>query len=147
VKYCGAKLSLQIGGPANYDSVGMHLLILYAAACGSRSALREKADEARGIDADYEQEPRRIDGINFQPLSDTRRGDGRKSRLKHVECGRRALPLPLRPSPIALLTGAPKATNRSVTGCRSRIPVRAEICRTRPGRLMRSGPYTRFVAD
>ena len=31
VKYCGAKLSLQTGGPANYVSVGMHLLILYAA--------------------------------------------------------------------------------------------------------------------
>jgi hypothetical protein len=56
--------------------------------------LREKADEARGIDADYEQEPRRIDGINFQLPSDTRRDDGRKWRLKHVECGRRASPLP-----------------------------------------------------
>ena len=92
MKYCGAKLSLQTGGPANYHSVGMHLLILYAAACGSRSALREKADEARGSDADYEQAPRRIDGINFQPPSDTRRGAERKSRLKHVECGRRASP-------------------------------------------------------
>jgi hypothetical protein len=54
VKYCGAKLSLQIGGSANYDSVGMHLLILYAGTYGSHSAVREKADEARGIDADYE---------------------------------------------------------------------------------------------
>jgi hypothetical protein len=65
VKYCGAKLSLQTGDPANYVSVGMHLLILYAAACGSYSAVCEKADEARGIDADYEQEPRRIYGVNF----------------------------------------------------------------------------------
>jgi hypothetical protein len=93
-KYRGAKLSLQTGGSANYHSVGMHLLILYAAACGSHLALREKADEARGVDADYEQEPRRIDGINFQPPLDTRRDDGRKWRLKHVECGRRASPLP-----------------------------------------------------
>jgi hypothetical protein len=31
VKYCGAKLSLQTGGPANYHSVGMYLPILYAA--------------------------------------------------------------------------------------------------------------------
>jgi hypothetical protein len=105
VKYCGAKLSLQTGGSANYHSVGMHLLILYAAACGLHLVLREKADEARGIDADYEQEPRRIAGINFQSPSDTRRGDGRKSRLKHVECGRRASPLSLRPSSIALLKG------------------------------------------
>jgi hypothetical protein len=32
VKYCGAKLSLQTWGPANYHSVGMPLPILYAAA-------------------------------------------------------------------------------------------------------------------
>src|SRR4051812_41114470 len=43
-----------------------------------------KADEAHGIDAGYEHGQPRIDGINFQPPSDTRRGDGRKSRLKHV---------------------------------------------------------------
>jgi hypothetical protein len=35
---------------------------------------------------------RRIDGINFQPPSDTRCGAERKSRLKHVECVRRASP-------------------------------------------------------
>ena len=62
------------------------------AACGSHSALREKADEARGTRADYEQQLPRIDGINFPPPPDTRRGDRRKSRLKHVECGRRASP-------------------------------------------------------
>jgi hypothetical protein len=65
VKYCGAKLSLQTGGSANYHSVGMPLPILYAAACGSHAAVREKADELRGIDADYEQVPRRIGGIIF----------------------------------------------------------------------------------
>jgi hypothetical protein len=43
VKYCGAKLSLQTEGPANYHSVGMPLPIFYAAACGSHSALGEKA--------------------------------------------------------------------------------------------------------
>ena len=84
----------------------MHLLILYAATLRFALDGSEKADEARGIDADYEQEPRRIDGINFQPPSDTRPGDERKSRLKHVECVRRASPLPLRPSSSALLTGS-----------------------------------------
>jgi hypothetical protein len=43
VKYCGAKLSLQTGSSANYDSVGMPLLFLYAAACGLRFALRQRA--------------------------------------------------------------------------------------------------------
>jgi hypothetical protein len=62
---------------------------------GSHSAVRGKADEARGIDADYEQAPRRIDGINFQPTSDTRCGAERKSRLKNVECVRRASPADL----------------------------------------------------
>jgi len=46
----------------------------------------------RGTRADYEQQLPRIDGINFPPSPDTRRGDRRKSRLKHVECGRRASP-------------------------------------------------------
>src|SRR4029077_12539352 len=83
------------------------------AACGSHSALREKADEARGTRADYEQQLPRIDGINFAPRPDTRRGDRRKSRLKQSNvAGAHHQPI-LRPSPIALLTGAPKATNRS----------------------------------
>jgi len=114
--------------------------------CGSHAAVREKADEARAIDADYEQEPRRIDGINYQPLSDTRRGDGRKSRLKHVECGRRASLLALRPSLIAA-GGTAGGDERISDQMQIMHPVRTEICRTRPGRPMRSGPCSCFVTN
>jgi hypothetical protein len=116
------------------------------AACGSHSALREKADEARGTRADYEQQLPRIDGINFPPSPDTRRGDRRKSRLKHVECGRRASLLALRPSLIAA-GGTAGGDERISDRMQIMHPVRTEICRTRPGRPMRSGPCSCFVTN
>jgi hypothetical protein len=47
----------------------MHLLILYAAACGSHLALREKADEARGINGDNE----RARDVSTASISNRRR--------------------------------------------------------------------------
>ena len=44
-------------GSANYDSVGMPLLFLYAATLWFAHRTSSKGDKAHGSDADYEQEP------------------------------------------------------------------------------------------
>jgi hypothetical protein len=70
----------------------MCLLFFYAAHVRMTAGDWRKADEARDISADYEEEPSHIDGINFAMLSESQRGDVLQSGLKDVECDRRASP-------------------------------------------------------